>query len=671
MTEKEILSAYLPGHSGIQEKLFSAWNERLSGYYKDSIRNMDNRQRDEFIFQKSLRLFFPFPCLLSNSFHLPDMDKGISLMRKFYEDDQNGISRKILIYGDRDADGVISSSILYNFFRPLFRHHSMKVFFPLQDDKYGVTEKVATRLAEEKSDLAIILDCGSGNAREISTLKNEKNHFIIMDHHTLPENPADYPDVDAFINSKRMDHIHPDSEPATSGLAFKFIRAFAYSFTSLYHQEIQVEWKNKYHIFFHGEWKESLETPRKEMKIHSLDQFWEAQAKKDRNISLLSSYLKKLGREELPLLYTVFENHSTANIRKKIQPFFACTAIGTVTDMMPVVDDNRILVSAGLAEMNRRGAPIPPGLEALLLRLKLRNFRVAESDIGFFIGPVLNAPGRLDTADIAFELLTERIPEKAAKKAYELESINKKRKEYSLYGIKIATTEANREEDENIVIIYHPDIHPGISGNVANQISQVYKKPAVIMVREVDGIRGSIRAYQNEDVYSLLEMNADLFIQFGGHKGAAGFSLDLARKEEMIARFRQTLATGKIIWKKTEEKKVIASLKDLDLFPSFWNDILVFSPYGIMNPHPEVEITAVRPVRISNIGEGEKHAKVFFTGIPDKSIEGIWFFHGGEAQKFHEKNNLAIVAEPHFKYFRERLTYQLKIKKVDIVTQTG
>lgn len=665
--ELKYLHYYLPNYSDIQKKIYLDWKNRLEEYYHPHIQKLSNDEWEEIFFTKNLKYFFPEISLLENPFHIPDMQKGIEIMRNFFEKDRAGIKKKIILYGDRDTDGVVSSSIVFHFFKSVFEIHEIKGIFPLREDKYGITIDVALRLEKEKFDLAIMLDCGSSNAEEIKTIKKNTNQIIIMDHHTIPQREEEYPAVEAFINPKRLPALSYDSEPATAGLAFKFIWAFVYSFSSAYKKNQIVQWQGNTFSFYHGEKRDDFSSINNEPPF-DLDQYWKKAAENYRSIHQIDQFMIKSGFEKSPRLpYIIYENNSMRNVRKKILPYLPLAATGTIVDMMPVIDDNKIIISEGLKYLNQKSGIAGYGFEALLRRLKLWENSIVESDISFFVGPVLNAPGRLSIPDIAFKLLTSTVKEDAAKKAFELISVNEERKKFSKEGYDLALSDI-RIISDTLAFTYHPEIHPGISGLVANKIADHFKKPALVLVDEGPSLRGSVRAYNNEDVFDLLNHYSDFFIQYGGHKGAAGFSIEHNRLDEFVERLEHDFNKGNY---QIEVSERIGSKNNLDekgLNSSTWNDFLTFSPYGVMNPHPTAQIHIKSPIRVKLMGTEKRHARILFDGVHEKNVEGVWFFHNGEALQFDKKMNLSITAEPHFNYYQNKIKYQLKIKKVDIAS---
>lgn len=665
--ELKYLKYYLPNYSNIQKKIYLDWKNRIEEYYKLDREEISSENWDKVFFTKNLKYFFPYLCLLENPFHLPDMEKGIKILRSFYEKDQKGLKQKIVIYGDRDTDGVVSASIIYHFFQHIYNTHEIKVFFPLKEDKYGITDEVGKRIFEEDFDLLIVLDCGSSNAEELKKIKNSSNSIIIMDHHTIPEKKENYPEVDAFINPKKMKSYEYDAEPATSGIAFKFIWAFVYSFTSVYRKKINVRWNDQFFVFYHGQ-VFSQEKPKEDQNIIDLNQYWDRAIRSSKRLRDIDRFIKESGHGNDPRLpYLIYENDSMRNVRKKIISYLPFSAIGSIVDMMPVIDDNKIIISEGLRILNKKSEIAGVGLESLLRRLQLWSQQISESDISFFVGPVINAPGRLDIPDIAFELLVSDFKEEAAEKAFRLIQINQERKKFSKDGYYLALSDVKIIGDV-LVTVYHPEIHPGISGLVANKIADLYKKPTMVMVKEGPSIRGSIRAWNNENVFELLHRYRDFFIQYGGHKGAAGFSIEYEQMEAFLEALSNDLQKG--IYKLEITEKIYSEnfLDEKALNSATWQDFLTFSPYGVLNPHPETVIRTKSPVHIKLMGEEKKHARVIFDGVNEKNIEGVWFFHNGDAKQFDKKENLSILAEPHYNYFRNERKYQLKIKKVDIAS---
>ena len=303
----------------------------------------------------------------------------------------------------------------------------------------------------------------------------------------------------------------------------------------------------------------------------------------------------------------------------------ALAAIGTVADVMPLVSDNRAIVTKGLEYMNQ--GIVVPGLAALLTKLDLAH--VSEGDIGFKIGPVLNAAGRMydDGAARAFRVLADPSAENALKGAEELIQTNEARKEAVAEGY--ALCEQIIEEHalfaDAPLLIYTPADAPihlseGIVGILAGRLAEKYKVPSIVMTETHDGtkFKGSARSYGDIHLKALLDTAADCLAGYGGHAGAAGLSCEKERVEELRSVLIDNLAKMGPI--STEDPNTV--YYDLEVnahqLPAVLEKLKLFAPYGEGNPAPVFKVNGIRLTPRAGkfyrlMGNKGQHIKLFGT----------------------------------------------------------
>ena len=713
----EWLKHFIPQHSDIQKKIFAEWVKRISLYTSEL--NLPPQESDEILKQKIFAYFFPHVSTMRSPFELPDMKKAVSVLREYYENKE----RTIVFYGDRDADGVSSVAILYLFFRDQLKYPEEKLvpLVPREEDKYGITDEVAARILTYEPELLITLDCGSSNQQEIKSLcerchqKENPLQTIVIDHHFIPENEEDYPQVDAFINPKRLPTEDPNRELCTAGLAYKLIWALTYSFTREYDKNYQISYTDspeKYSIYFKnliqnydGEARQiinefSLDSQKEEKpslaqesELIDFSPLWDKMTASNSFFDRIQTFLSSscFSIDPADRARFVFQAN-LKNISEKTSRYLIFSAIGSVADMVPLIDDNRIIVTEGLRIMNKNfksSSPSHPSIEgvmALARALLSQQDQVYEEDLSFSICPAINAAGRLGKASASLASLLESDRLLSAKKAFEIKKINQERKNISKRAMELILPSLEESTlEKKMVIVYSPEIHRGISGLLANRLCEHFKKPALVLVDDGDSIRGSIRSSQNQNVFSFLVQLKHFFIQFGGHKQAAGFSLDKNEKENFI-RASEELAESFFSENppdKSPETRVNAEhnenededeffeafpIHDHEITTSLWDECRVFAPFGKKNPNPVLAIKLTQPVVCESLGSTGDHAKIKFPALRNHLIEGIWFFHNGGIKKLTEEpppeSSKTLIAEPSINDWRGRKTYRLKIKKL-------
>jgi single-stranded-DNA-specific exonuclease len=244
----------------------------------------------------------------------------------------------------------------------------------------------------------------------------------------------------------------------------------------------------------------------------------------------------------LKVVQALFE--STPHGPDTLSHFIKIAAIGTLADVVPLVGENRVIASFGLSGLSR--GPHGVGLEALLEEAQLSGRRLDSFHVSFMLAPRLNAAGRMSSPDLAADLLLlrgrdEEIRERARQLAKRLSEENTKRREQEAEILAEARRSIERDPQvgaHNMLVVAGDGWHRGVIGIVASKLVEQYHKPTLVLSIE-DGIaRGSGRSIQAFDLLASLESCADVFLQFGGHRQAAGVTLDASRVGEL----RQRLA---------------------------------------------------------------------------------------------------------------------------------
>ncbi len=308
-------------------------------------------------------------------------------------------------------------------------------------------------------------------------------------------------------------------------------------------------------------------------------------------------------------------------------------ALGTVCDVMPLMGENRTVVSAALVSMNNSGNT---GIRALRRVCATEDKPINVHEMGFIIGPCINATGRLDTAELSVELLLSDDMDDAAVKATELKNLNELRKDYTDQGeaAAIESIENGNMQDDKVMIVYLPDLHESLAGIVAGRVKEKYYRPTIVLTDSEDGIKGSARSIESYNMYEELNKCRDLFTKFGGHPMAAGLSLP----SENLEQLRQRLLGNCTLTEADLEKKIMI---DVPMPLSYVTEELVgmlgkLEPFGNGNPKPvfadkDLEIKSV--TEMGKTGDmckltvedknGRKHTIVMFRGYKDLKDEAL------------------------------------------------
>ena len=219
-----------------------------------------------------------------------------------------------------------------------------------------------------------------------------------------------------------------------------------------------------------------------------------------------------------------------------MENYLDLVAIGTVADLAPLVGENRALVRAGITQIQQ---PIRQGVMALIGASGLKPNRLNATDIGFVLGPRLNAAGRLDSALAALELLLTQDVYKAANLAQKLDMQNRERQQITREIQTMAEQLAFAEKADSLLLIaVHPSFNPGVVGLAASKLTDLYYRPAIVAYQGEEYTRGSCRSIPEFHITQALDQCADLLEHHGGHAAAAGFTVNNANLPELVERLQ-------------------------------------------------------------------------------------------------------------------------------------
>ena len=262
-------------------------------------------------------------------------------------------------------------------------------------------------------------------------------------------------------------------------------------------------------------------------------------------------------------------------------------AVSIAADIVPMVDENRVLAYQGLRRLNSNPNM---GLRAIIRTCGLGGKEISITDVIFKIGPRINASGRMQSGREAVELLTARDIKTATELSLAIDQYNKDRKQLD----KQITDEANaileargeNQSPKKSIVIYNKDWHKGIIGIVASRLTEVYYKPSVVLTLSNGLATGSSRSVQGFDVYKAVDSTRDLLENFGGHTYAVGLSMKEENIPEFTRRFEEYVATNITNDQLTPQLDIDAVIAFADITPEFVSTLRLFNPFGPGNQKP-------------------------------------------------------------------------------------
>ena len=603
----------------------------------------------------------------------------------------------VLVFGDRDVDGVTSTTVLFDALTAL----GIKVTWrlPSGNDCYGLSITAVDEFAAAYGTLIITVDCGISNNREIAHAASLGIDVIILDHHNPP--PV-LPAPAIILNPKCAGSGYPFPDISGCAVAFKVAQALRFAQCELYKQEIcllavrpvneayTIDCIKLENLVQTGTLSETIIPGALSISQTRLLPFlrgqqifvWDGALTKKMLATVFGTgvefnmldirpevakvipavadmslvRLKGLSRiarynpdaaTEIAGFYNIFvtfmekklaaQNPANAVAEERDLQLVALAALA---DIMPLLDENRILLHHGIASLNAGKAR--EGLVELLSKTEVLGKRITSTDLSWQVAPALNSAGRLGTPETACQLFLEQDATRRDALAAHIISLNRKRKQLGSEAWQYAQGSAEdsiARYSDKLCVVYDERIHRGVSGLLAGRLVQRYNVPAIVMTA-VDGIViGSMRSCRGYDVTGFLGRMGDIFINHGGHNFAAGFSL----KRERIDEFMELLAvhaplieldadTSETLVIDAELPAAYLAKKLADGSPYVLGVLDTFEPYGEAN-RELLFMTRGLPIFDAQItGKTERqHLKLVLNCAGTKWPALFW----GEAERLH------------------------------------
>ncbi|MCL2217424.1 MAG: single-stranded-DNA-specific exonuclease RecJ [Defluviitaleaceae bacterium] len=446
---------------------------------------------------KNAALAFLAPSIdgLHDTLKMKDATKALERVAKAIPEE------KITIYGDYDADGIMSTVILHKLLRRLGA--DCNYYIPHRiDEGYGLNAGAVEKLAESGTQLLITVDNGIAAVAEIELANSLGISTVIIDHHEPMEA---LPPAAAIVDPKQPDCEYPFKELCAAGLAFKIAGALC----------------------------RHMDVPFSE-------------------------------RDE----------------------FLTLSAVATLCDIVKLADENRIIVNCGLVILNADKL-INPGLGSLIALRGYLDKLISTFTVGFVIGPCLNATGRLESADLAVELLLCEAGDtgRRIELARELAELNETRKKLTSECVERVSATLSAEGDlPKVLVITDEDAHESVAGIVAGRIRENTGHPTILLTQGDGAMKGSGRSIEAYNLFEALYSQRHLFIRFGGHAMAAGLTLPA----ENIPVLRDALNRGCTL---TDEDfrpiiHIDRVLAPEEITLALSDELSRLAPFGKGNPEP-------------------------------------------------------------------------------------
>ena len=349
----------------------------------------------------------------------------------------------------------------------------------------------------------------------------------------------------------------------------------------------------------------------------------------------------------------------------RLIPLLDFCAVSIAADLVPVVDENRILAFHGLKQLNQNPSL---GLKAIIDICGLNGRELSMSDIIFKIGPRINASGRMENGKKSVDLLVEREYSLAFHQAKHIDEYNEQRKDVD----RQMTEEANQivarlesQKHQSSIVLYDEHWKKGVIGIVASRLTEIYFRPTVVLTRDENLATGSARSVAGFDVYAAIKSCRDLLLNFGGHTYAAGLTMKWADVKEFRQRF-QTYVEEHIAPEQREAILDIDAVIDFkDITKKLHSDLKRFAPFGPGNPKPIFCTLDVYDFGTSKVvGREQEHIKLELVDSNSNNVmNGIAFGQSASARYIKSKRSFDIAYTIEDNVFK-RGAVQLQIEDI-------
>jgi single-stranded-DNA-specific exonuclease len=525
----------------------------------------------------------------------------------------------IVIYGDYDVDGVTATAILWHLLRHL-GHPAVRTYVPHRlDEGYGLSPGALDQIAESSDagvkPLVVTVDCGITAVAAADHARKLGLELIITDHHEFDAD--DLPDAAALV--------HPGLDAATSNA------------------EISGEPEE------HGDAGGTPATDTADPSSPS---------------PLCGAGVAfKLAWQTARTHFNT--DHLPGQTKRLLLDLLAYAALGTVADVVPLVGENRVIVSHGLSRI--KDTPFL-GLNALIDAAELRTQKVDAYHVGFVLGPRLNACGRMGHARRAVTLLTDASPQHAKELADFLTTENDRRRatERQILGQARAMVEERGDdaEDRRAIVLAHEDWHPGVIGIVASRLVEAYHRPVILLGIDAEtGLaKGSARSVDGLDLHAAISRCAHHCSKFGGHAMAAGLTLPAERveafRDELIAVVNENLSPEDLVPTVTIDAEVGLHACGLPLVQQL--DRL--TPFGRANPRPRLLVRGAITARPGQrMGREGKHLSLSLRDERGTGVRAVGFGLGDLADDLPAGVTVDVVVQPKANTWRGVTTAELHV----------
>lgn len=523
----------------------------------------------------------------------------------------------IAIYGDYDVDGVMATAILFHMLRAIEPAARLRTYIPHRiEEGYGLNAEAIRRLHGEGVGCIVTVDCGLAAPDEVALARGLGMDIVVSDHHE-PRGDGAIPDANAVVHPRLAPSEQRFGDLCGAGVAWKLAWMTASEWSGI----------------------EGGGRPADDK------------------------------RPPLP-----------AALRARLFSLLPLAAIGTVADVVPLRDENRVIVAVGLRGLRETGIA---GVDALLDEVRLAA-PASSTDIAFRFAPLINACGRMGHAEDAAEAFTTADRRRARELAALFADLNRKRREQDARIFDEAMAMVSKAElfkDRAPRGIVLADLREeggwnlGVVGIVCSKLVERFACPTILLTRNQGIFKGSGRSVEGVELHQVLESCSAHLLGFGGHAMAAGLKLEEHAIDAFAADF--DTACDALLPPPTEQRLRLAvdaccRLPELDF--DTVKRIESLAPFGRDNPAPALLIESVEVTRVDRLGAKGEHAAIRVshgqrTGAA-KFLRCMWWRSGERSESISKGMRLDVVVQPKLNSFRGQAEVEAEIVDLQVAAAT-
>ena len=620
----------------------------------------------------------------------------------------------ILVFGDRDVDGVTSTALMVDTLQEMGATVSWRL--PEGDDPYGITGALVDDLAAAGVRLLVTVDCGVTACTEIAAARQRGIDVVVVDHHEPSE---EVPDA-LVVDPKLPGSAYPFVDLSACGVVWKLAWALRFARTGLFGEtvcllnarplqdSIVIEAVRLTNLVPAGKLFETVNPGAGLAAAERLAQFADGCEilVYDRDLvrSLIARacgpvdlephdlasevtelYPRTAGQSLLQLrersklarysdqslteldvlteLFTVIALRRYPELTEAGNTTLDLVALSTIADLMPLRDENRILVKRGLRAL---AATERIGLRELLARVNRYGKQLSTIDVSFHLSPVVNSAGRMGEAPIAVRILLTRDQEEASALAQRLLDLNRQRRGVADQAWARVQAGARRSYEctgGKLLWVIDSEVPRGITGMLAARLMEAFHTPAIVVAEQGEEASGSVRTLPGLTVADILGPVDDLLLRWGGHAMAGGFNLASTGLATLAARLEQLAETLEAVGAPVAAARAVDAEIPRDfLTPEVWRTADLLAPYGAGHPPLAFLMRDVEILQVDLVGKGQPaHAKLLLDAGGYRWPALYWNAADKVGTEFAAGDRVTIVFRVTRSHFAQVETLQLTI----------